>query len=100
MAWHKIQLTANEIEGQGLLKQLENQFEQFFMQADGPSDMALLSDNKYTGDKIGVYFTPGCSPVCDDLIEKFGGGECDTPQRGRVFLLDGNDDALDLLECH
>ena len=97
MSWHKIFLTTGQIENEGLLKKIENQFERFFMEAEGPPDMALFSDNKYSDDHIGIYFTPGCSPDCDDLITRYDGGECDTPPKSDVFLLDGNDDALDLL---
>lgn len=98
MTWHKVILTSEEIEEQHALEKLEKLFEQKYMEADGPSDMALFSDNEYTDGKITIYFTPDCSPSCDGLISKHGGEECEPPTIGHVFLLDGNDDALDLLK--
>lgn len=97
MAWNKVTLTSDQIEHELALKKLEKQFEQLFLAAEGPSDMALFSDNEYQDGRISIYFTPGCNPQCAGLIAEFGGVECDPPELSHVFLLDGNDDALDLL---
>jgi hypothetical protein len=97
MSWHKVLLTTKQIEEQRTLVQLEDQFDKLFLAADGPSDMALFSDNDYEGDMISIYFTPGCNPSCDGLITQYGGKECDPPEVGHVFLLAGDDDAKDLL---
>ncbi len=97
MSWHKATFTTEQIEEQQSLVKLEDQFEKLFMVAEGPADMALFSDNNYTGDTISIYFTPGCNPSCDELISQYKGTECDPPVRGGVFLLAGNDDACDLL---
>ncbi|MFQ5659328.1 MAG: hypothetical protein ACE5GZ_02810 [Gammaproteobacteria bacterium] len=97
MAWNKVLLTTEQIEEQRVLETLEKRFEKLFIAADGPEDMALLSDNEYKDGRITIYFTPGCSPCCDDLISQYSGEECDPPTIDHVFLLDGNDDALDLL---
>ncbi len=98
MAWHKVVLSLEQIEKQKILAKLEHEFEQHFMKAEGPSDMALLSDKEYEGDKISIYFTPGCNPSCDAIISQYQGTECDAPGIAQVILLTGNDDALDLLE--
>ena len=97
MAWNKVVLTTEQIEEQFALKKLEKEFEKLFIAADGPSDMALFSDNEYKDGKIAIYFAPGCNPHCAGLISQYAGEECDPPSIDHVFLLDGNDDALDLL---
>jgi len=97
MTWNKVLLSTEQIEEQHALEKLEKQFEKLFIGADGPDDMALFSDNEYKDGKINIYFTPGCNPSCDDLISQYSGEECDPPTIDHVFLLDGNDYALDLL---
>lgn len=97
MAWNKVSLTVEQIEQQHALEKLEKQFEQLFIKAGGPDDMALFSDNDYSDGKINIYFTPGCNPHCAGLISLYAGEECDPPTLGRVFLLDGNEEAMDLL---
>ena len=100
MSWHKISLTLEQIEKQGVLQQIEKQFEQIYLTAQGPSDMAMFSDNDYTDSHINIYFTPGCSPACDALISKYQGEGCPAPDVEQVSLVTGNDDAEDLLDSH
>lgn len=97
MTWNRVLLTTNQIEQQHALEKLEKSFEKLFIKAGGPEDMALFSDNDYLDNKIHIYFTPGCNPHCASLISQYGGEECDPPSLGQVFLLDGNDEAMDLL---
>lgn len=97
MPWNRVTLSINQIEEHGILLDMENQFESIFMEAEGPSDMALFSDNNYTDETISFYFTPGCQPGCEDLILYYDGEECEAPDIEEVFLFAGNDDALDLL---
>ena len=97
MSWMRVTFTVHQIEEDGILVELEDKFEDIFMAADGPSDMAIFSDNDYTDETISIYFTPGCEPDCEDLILFYDGEECDPPDIEQVFLLAGNDDALDLL---
>lgn len=97
MAWNKIMLTVKQIEEQHALEKLEKQFEQLFIKAGYPDDMALFSDNDYADGSINIYFTPGCNPHCARLIALYKGQECEQPALGQVFLLDGNDEAMELL---
>jgi hypothetical protein len=97
MPWKRVTFTNKQIEEDGILKEMEDQFENIFMEAEGPSDMAVFSDNDYTDDTISFYFTPGCISYCDNLIMIFDGEECEPPDIEEIFLLAGNDDALDLL---
>jgi len=98
MSWQCVSFTIDQIEEQAILNKLKDQFEKLFMEADGPSDMALLSDNNYDGDKISIYFSPGCEIRCEKLLKQYDATECNSPDIEHVFLLTGNDDALDLLE--
>ena len=97
MSWKRVSFTVNQIEKDGALNELEDQFENLFMEAEGPSDMAIFSDNDYKDDTISIYFTPGCGSNCESLITFYDGEDCDPPGIESVFLLAGNDDAMDLL---
>lgn len=98
MSWNKVVLTTAQIEEQHALEKLQKQFEKLYISADGPDEMALFSDHEYIDGKISIYFTPDCSPSCNDLISEHGGETCEPPTIDHVFLLDGNDYALDLLK--
>ncbi len=100
MSWYKVLFTFEQIEQERALLALEKVFEKFYIDADGPSDMALFSDNEYQNNKINIYFTPGCSPACDNLISEYNGEKCQPPNIEHVTLVTGNDDAEDLLESH
>jgi len=100
MAWHKVQFTFEQIEQERALMGLEKKFEAIYIKAEGPSDMALFSDNEYQDNQINIYFSPGCSPVCDHLIAEYNGQECEAPDVEHVTIVTGNDDAEDLLASH
>jgi hypothetical protein len=97
MPWKRVTFTVEQIEEDGALNELEDQFENIFMEAEGPSDMAIFSDNDYVDDSISFYFSPGCEPHCDHLTDFYDAEECEAPDIEDVFLFAGNDDALDLL---
>ena len=97
MPWNRVTFTLKQIEEEGVLNHLEDQFEDIFMEYEGPSDMAIFSDNDYTDETISFYFTPGCEPNCENIILFYDGEECETPDIEEVFLFAGNDDSFDLL---
>lgn len=98
MPWNRVTFTNKQIEEDGILDEMTDQFESIFMESEGPSDMAIFSDNDYTDDTISFYFTPGCEPDCERLLLIYDSEECEPPDVEGVFLFSGNDDALDLLE--
>lgn len=100
MSWHKILFTFKQIEKERALIELEKKFEKIYIDFDGPSDMALFSDNEYHDNRINIYFTPGCSPACDRLIAEYKGVECEAPDVEHVTIVTGNDDSEDLLASH
>jgi hypothetical protein len=97
MAWYKIILTHSQIEQEGALNRLKDQFLKVFMKAVDTTDMAILSDNDYESGRISIYFSPACTPDCDVMIRFYNGMECEPPSREHVFVLAGDDDVVDSL---
>lgn len=97
MDWHRIILTHAQIEQEGLLNRLKEQFLAVFMKAADTTDMAILSDNDYQHGRISIYFSPACSPACDTLIRFYEATPCDAPSRAGTFVFAGDDDILDSL---
>tara|TARA_R110002072_G_scaffold136850_1_gene279444 strand:- start:8128 stop:8424 length:297 start_codon:yes stop_codon:yes gene_type:complete len=97
MPWNRVTFTIDQIEEEGALNDMEDRFEAVFMEAEGPPDMAIFSDNDYTDGTISFYFTPGCELDCENIILFYDAEECEPPDIDDVFLFSGNDDALDLL---
>ena len=97
MQWHKVVLTEDQIENEGLLNKLKDQFLAIYMKAEDTTEMALISDDEYQNDRISIYFSPACSPNCDVLIRFYGGTACPPPLRSESFILAGDEDVLDSL---
>jgi len=97
MAWNRIILSHSQIEQEGVLNRLKEQFLKVFMKTADTTDMAVLSDNEYENDRISIYFSPACSPDCDVMIRFYNGMECDPPSRSHTFVLAGDEDVLDTL---
>jgi len=97
MEWHRVILSETQIEEEGILNKLKEQFLNVYMKAEDSTDMALLSDDEYLNERIGVYFSPACSPDCDVLIRFYGGTPSPPPMREECFILTGDEDVLDTL---
>jgi hypothetical protein len=97
MAWYKVVLSHSQIEQEGVLNRLKEQFLKVFMKAADTTDMAMLSDNEYADGRINIYFSPACSPDCDVLIRFYNGIECEAPSRAHSFVLAGDDDVVEML---
>jgi hypothetical protein len=98
MVWTRVIFSEDQIEHEGIINKLKEQFLSAYMQADDPTDMALLSDNEYQHGRIGIYFSPTCSPGCDVIIRFYGGVPCPPPLREECFVLAGDEDVLDSLK--
>ena len=79
MAWYKVTLTTEQIEQERALIDIEHQFEKIYIEADGPSDMALFSDNQYSAGTVSIYFSPGCDPSCNHIITQYKGRNVKLP---------------------
>jgi hypothetical protein len=97
MEWYRVILSEHQIEHEGTLNKLKDQFLSVYMKMDDPADMALLSDDEYQNDRIGIYFSPACSPSCDVIIRFYGGAPCAPPLREECFVFAGDEDVLDSL---
>jgi len=97
MFWNKVVFTHSQIENEGMLSRLQDQFLAVFMKARDTTDMALLSDNEYENDNIAIYFSPACSPDCDVMIRFYGGVASEPPSRDHSFVLAGDDEVLETL---
>jgi len=97
MEWNKVVLTYSQIENDGILNRLKEQFLTVFMKAKDTTDMAILSDNDYANNKIAIYFSPASSPDCDVMIRFYGGIPCEPPSRDHTFVLAGDDDVVESL---
>ena len=98
MEWHRVILSESQIESEGMLNKLKDQFLKIYMKAEDTSDMALLSDDEYLNGRIGIYFSPACSPDCDVMIRFYGGSPSAPPMREECFVLAGDEDVLDSLK--
>ena len=97
MTWEKVTLTATQIAEQKALMNIQDRFEQLFIAAGGPKEMALFGDKGYEKDTISVYFSPGCRTICEALIALHKAEACEAPAKEDVALLVGHSDAWDLL---
>ncbi len=97
MEWFRVILSKKQIEEEGMLNKLKDQFLKIYMKAEDSTDMALLSDDEYLNERIGIYFSTACSPDCDVMIRFYGGSPSAPPMREECFVLAGDEDVLDSL---
>ena len=97
MDWYRVILSEDQIEKEGALNKLKEQFLSVYMKAEDPTDMALISDDEYQNGRIGIYFSPACSPACEVMIRFYSGAICPPPMREESFVLAGDEDVLDSL---
>lgn len=97
MDWHRVVFTNEQIEKEGALNRLKDQFLAIFMKTPDTTDMAILSDDDYLNGRIGIYFSPACSPACDTLMRFYEALPCEPPSRVNVFVLAGDDDVVESL---
>ena len=97
MQWSRVIFTEHQIEHEGELNKMKDQFLAAYMKTQDPTEMALLSDNEYQFERIGIYFSPACSPSCDVLLRFYDGAPCPPPMREECFVLAGDEDVLDTL---
>lgn len=97
MGWNRVILTNAQIEKDGILLRIKDQFLAVFMKTSDTTDMAVLSDNEYLNGRIAIYFSPACSPACDTLLRFYDAVPCDPPSKQETFVFAGDDEVLDSL---
>jgi hypothetical protein len=98
MPWNYIEINEPAVLG-GAYHRLCRQFQQAFIAASAPADMAMFVENA-PSDTRRIYFSPGCVRYVSDLILDFGGCECDPPDVSSVILVYGTPEAFDELVAH
>jgi len=100
MEWHRVILSESQIEEEETLNKLKDQFLGIYMKAEDITDMAILSDDEYQHERIGIYFSPACSPSCDVMIRFYEGAPCAPPLREHCFVLSGDEDRKNVYTDH
>lgn len=94
--WYQVEFTEPRILG-GAYHRLCRTFQQRFIVAGAPPDMALFATLGSFSDTRRVYLTPGSLPYVQELIDLFGGSPCDGPCDEEVAMVYGVPGAEQLL---
>lgn len=87
MSWHKITLNSKECSVRQL-ETLELSFDALFMAAGCPTDMALFAAPSNDG-SLEFYLSPEASILAGELVNAYGGQDCDQPRAEQVELVEG-----------
>ncbi|MBW1990003.1 MAG: hypothetical protein JRI97_10720 [Deltaproteobacteria bacterium] len=71
-------------------------FFEVWVTAGGPEDMAVFAHRR-RGARVLLFVSPAMAAQAPDLVERYGGTECEPPPRNFVELQCGQGDALDRL---
>jgi hypothetical protein len=97
MSWYEVKLSREQVVG-GISEKIQSDFEEFFIKAGKPSEMALFCDT-FTVPQFSMYFSPVSAQYCSELISAYSGDACEKPDASEVTLLVGDrKSAWDLLE--
>lgn len=92
MDWYYVDITEDRVED-GEYHRLCRQFQQAFIAAGAPPEMALFAQMALRDNIRKVYFSPGSVHYVKQLIDTYGGNPCDGPERSKVTLVFGVPDA-------
>ena len=101
MKWYKVKMSADEVTAKGIVK-LQDKFMKLFLGARKQEDMALFSSLSLRSEDaedggVEIYFSPGSVSYAKELIDSYNGQPCEKPTKGKVGLLVGVSNAIDLL---
>jgi hypothetical protein len=94
-AWHKIDLTTDEVASGAHLRMME-EFHREFMSRRSPPDAAMFCRGT-PGTDYEVIFSPQGAELVPEIIARRGGAACDPPARAAATLLVGLVDAANRL---
>jgi hypothetical protein len=80
MPWYKIVLTKKQVEN-GEIKNLHQNFRDFFYEVQNPSDMGLFAGSPLENGEIPFYLTPACEKPAKGLISQYSGKTCEKPKK-------------------
>lgn len=92
MMWFSVDITGECVQD-GDYHRLCRQFQQAFIAAGAPPEMALFAQMTLHNDVRRIYFSPGSVQYVKSLIDAFGGKPCDGPGNDNVALMFGVPDA-------
>jgi hypothetical protein len=95
LSWYKVTLSTDDVIAMKHMTMM-NEFRDLFMVNHHPKDAAMFS-NTYIADGNHFYFSPGATLFSMNLISRWGGATCSTPDPLGLSLLVGNSDALKVL---
>lgn len=88
MSWYAIEITESCILG-GAYHRLCRAFQQAFIKAGAPPEMALLAQRVGLDESRRVYISPASVPYLGTLLEDYDGRPCDCPKIDEVTLVYG-----------
>lgn len=96
MSWYEVKLSREQVVD-GISEKIQRDFEELFIKAEKPPEMALFCDT-FTVPQFSMYFSPVSAKYCSELISGYSGDPCKKPDASEVILLVGDrDSAWDLL---
>ena len=97
MPWYEVILSREQLTD-GISEKIQSDFEELFVKAGKPPEMALFCDT-FTVPQFSMYFSPISAQYASDLISSYSGDACEKPDASEVILLVGDrKSAWDLLE--
>jgi len=90
--WFSVDITGKLAQG-GDYHRLCRQFQQAFIAAGAPPEMALFAELTLQDNVRKIYFSPGSVQYVRTLIEEYGGNPCDSPASESVTMMFGVPDA-------
>ncbi|HET6567558.1 MAG TPA: hypothetical protein VFG50_06300 [Rhodothermales bacterium] len=88
MMWYSVDITGKLVQD-GDYHRLCRQFQQAFIAAGAPPEMALFAQMTFQDNVRKVYFSPGSVPYVRSLIESYHGDPCDCPESDNITLMFG-----------
>ena len=98
MAWLKILLKKDQIEGGGI-KKLHQEFRDIFQEAIQTNEIGLFAGLPQNDGELPFYLTPACEKLAGNLIAEYSGVQCEKPRKSGLepTLVIGFNRAWDLL---
>jgi len=97
MSWYEVILSSEQV-SEGISGKIQSDFEELFIEAGKPPEMALFCDS-FPVPQFSMYFSPVSAQYASDLISAYSGDACERPNASEVTLLVGDrSSAWDLLE--
>ena len=88
MSWYEVILSSEQM-SEGISEKIQSDFEELFIKAGKPPEMALFCDT-FPVPQFSMYFSPASTQYVSDLIAAYSGDACEKPDASEVTLLVGD----------